>query len=60
MRIEIFNETMIMLASSTLFGFTDFSIGSVVTPEAKYRFGWYLCGIMLFTVAVNILIALWE
>lgn len=55
----MFNESMILLAAQTLFVFTDFeSFG--FDPSAKYTFGWYLSGIMLFTVLVNLLISLYD
>lgn len=60
MKIELFNESMILFASQTLFAFTDFAGGDSFSLEAKYQFGWYLCGLMLFTVGINILIALIE
>jgi hypothetical protein len=60
MKIELFNESMILFASQTLFAFTDFAGGDSNSLEVKYRFGWYLCGLMLFTVGINILIALVE
>jgi hypothetical protein len=59
MKIELFNESMILFASQTLFAFTDFS-GEVFSPESKYNFGWYLCGLMLITVGLNIIIALYD
>jgi hypothetical protein len=59
MKIEMFNEVMILFAAQTLFAFTDFeSFG--FDPEGKYMFGWYLSAIMLFTVLVNTLISLWD
>ena len=58
MRIEIFNECMVVLASQTLFVFTDFQSANY-DPQAKYLFGWYFSGIILVTVLVNTLISLW-
>jgi hypothetical protein len=58
MRIEIFNESMVVLASQTLFVFTDFQ-SSGFDPQGKYLFGWYFTGIILVTVLVNTLISLW-
>lgn len=55
----MFNEIMILLAAQTLFVFTDFeSFG--FDPSAKYDFGWYLSGIMLITVSVNLIISLYD
>jgi hypothetical protein len=57
MRIEIFNECMVVLASQTLFVFTDFQSAGF-DPKGKYLFGWYFSGIILVTVLVNTLISL--
>ena len=59
MKIEIFNECMVVLASQTLFAFTDFQSAGF-DPYGKYLFGWYLTGIILITVLVNTLISLWA
>jgi hypothetical protein len=58
MRLEIFNECMVVLASQTLFVFTDFQSAGF-EPQGKYLFGWYFTGIILVTVLVNTLISLW-
>jgi hypothetical protein len=52
LRVEIFNECMLLVCANLVFGFvTDLSQRS--SPESIYMHGWVISGVMLFTVVVN-------
>lgn len=57
--MEMFNEIMMLLTAQTLYVFTDFYIPSLEPQKVKYNFGWYLTGIILFTIGVNTLVSFW-
>ena len=57
MKMELFNEFMLLLSSQTLFVFTDY-LSAGFDPYAKYIFGWYLSGLMIFTVVTNTVLSL--
>lgn len=59
MKMELFNETMLLLASQTLFVFTDY-LSAGFDPHAKYIFGWYLAGLMIVTVLTNTAVSLFD
>lgn len=49
-KLELFNESCILLISYTMFVFTDFQ----EDPGVKFEFGWLFCGAILTTLFVNI------
>ena len=59
MKIEIFNEIMLLVASLMLFPFIQTSV-SEEDLEATYSYGWGLIGLMFFTLAVNAMIAIYD
>jgi hypothetical protein len=52
MRLEYFNESMVMLSAYNLFVFSDF----VKSPQARYTVGYALISIASFTIAVNMVV----
>jgi hypothetical protein len=59
MRLEIFNECMLLLCANLTLGFVT-DISQYSTPEAISVHGWVLSGVMLFTVFINTAIATIE
>ena len=55
-RVEISNECLTLISTYTLFVFTQF----VPEPEARYKIGWALVGVVSISLASNILIIFHE
>jgi len=49
-KLELFNESCILLISCMMFVFTDFQ----EDPGVKFKSGWLFCGAILTTLLVNI------
>jgi len=52
LKLEFFNESMVMLSAYFLFVYSDF----VDSPHARYYTGYVLIGLASFTIAVNVLL----
>lgn len=53
-KLEMFNETCILIVSYHLFLFTDF----VINAEIRYALGWSLIGVTLSNISINMLVIL--
>lgn len=51
-KLEVFNESCILLAATHLFWFTDF----VADPETQYACGWSIIGVSVFNIIVNMIV----
>lgn len=54
-RLEIFNETSVLLVSYHLYYFTDF----IDDPVLKYEIGWMIIAVTLLNIVVNIGVIVW-
>jgi len=56
MRLEFFNESMVMISAYNLFVFSDF----VHSPHARYLIGYALIATASFNIGVNVLLMVYS